>query len=68
MNQVIATIHEGNHSEVVWIIDSGATHYMTGNSKLFHEYKLLSGREKVFVADETKVLIVGCRSVSLMDK
>lgn len=39
-----------------------------GNPKFFHKYKLILSKEKVFVADGTKVLITGHSSISLMDK
>ncbi|KAF3772917.1 hypothetical protein EJ110_NYTH56604 [Nymphaea thermarum] len=47
-----------------WIVDSGATNHMTGNLKLFHEYKLSSGKEHVSLVDVVDVLehekVEGC--------
>ncbi|MFA1236597.1 hypothetical protein, partial [Klebsiella pneumoniae] len=46
-----------------WIVDSGATHHMTGDPTLFQAYKLCSGREQVSLADgsSTNVAGQGCR-------
>ncbi|KAF3779043.1 hypothetical protein EJ110_NYTH34973 [Nymphaea thermarum] len=46
VNHALAVFGEkGNSCMGEWIVDSGATHHMTGNPKLFHEYKLSSRNE-----------------------
>lgn len=49
-------------------MNSGATHHMTGNSKLFCNYKLSFECEKISIADGTKVSIAGRGSVILLNK
>ncbi|KAF3794129.1 hypothetical protein EJ110_NYTH08168 [Nymphaea thermarum] len=47
VNQALAVSGtEGTSCVGEWIVDSGATHHMTGNPKLFHDYKLSSGKER----------------------
>ncbi|XP_049936363.1 uncharacterized protein LOC116263836 isoform X1 [Nymphaea colorata] len=40
---LVAKSDQGNSSLGDWIVNSGATHHMTGDPKLFQEYKLSSG-------------------------
>ncbi|KAF3791632.1 hypothetical protein EJ110_NYTH12978 [Nymphaea thermarum] len=42
-----------------WIVDSGATHHMIGNPKLFHDYKLSSGKKRVSLADGSFTSVAG---------
>ncbi|KAF3783325.1 hypothetical protein EJ110_NYTH32470 [Nymphaea thermarum] len=48
---LVASTDEGNPSFGDWIVDSGVTHHMTGDSKLFQEYQLSSGKQRVSMAD-----------------
>ncbi|KAF3772924.1 Retrovirus-related Pol polyprotein from transposon TNT 1-94 [Nymphaea thermarum] len=69
---------KGNHALAVsgtegtsyvgeWIVDSGATHHMTGNPKLFHDYKLSSGKERVSLVDGSFTSVAGKGSLSLLN-
>ncbi|XP_049933224.1 retrovirus-related Pol polyprotein from transposon RE1 isoform X3 [Nymphaea colorata] len=51
-----------------WIIDSGATHHMTGDPKVFHGYKLSSGKERVSLADGSSISAPGKWSLPLLNK
>ena len=46
-----------------WIVDSGASDHMTGNSQLFVSYTPCAGNEKVRIADGTLSVIAGKGSV-----
>ncbi|KAF3787128.1 hypothetical protein EJ110_NYTH23695 [Nymphaea thermarum] len=48
---LVATSDKGNPSLDNWIVDSGATHHMTGDPKMFQDYKLTSGQQRVSMAD-----------------
>ncbi|KAF3775240.1 hypothetical protein EJ110_NYTH50932 [Nymphaea thermarum] len=55
-NQALAVSGtEGTSYVGEWIVDSGATHHMTGNPKLFHDYKLSSGKERVLDKDKEDI-------------
>ncbi|KAF3781997.1 hypothetical protein EJ110_NYTH35379 [Nymphaea thermarum] len=43
---LITTSDQGNSSFGDWIADSGATHHMTGDPKMFQEYKLTSEKQR----------------------
>ena len=49
----------------IWVIDSGATDHMTGNSRLFLSYKPCAGNKKVKVANGTLTPIAGIGSVKI---
>ncbi|KAF3778134.1 putative transposon Ty5-1 protein [Nymphaea thermarum] len=51
-----------------WIVDSGATHHMTGDPKMFQEYKLSSGQQRVSMADGSSISVAGKGSLSLLNK
>ena len=42
---------------VPWIIDSGASDHMTQESKVFSSYTPCSGKQKVFVANESHIAV-----------
>ncbi|KAF3771590.1 hypothetical protein EJ110_NYTH59390 [Nymphaea thermarum] len=44
---LVATSDQGNSSHGDWIVDSGTTHHMTRDPKMFQEYKLSSGQQRV---------------------
>ncbi|KAF3782544.1 hypothetical protein EJ110_NYTH19103 [Nymphaea thermarum] len=48
---LVAKSDKGNPSLDNWIVDSGATHHMTGDPKMFQDYKLTSGQQCVSMAD-----------------
>lgn len=69
VNQILAVQSDkGKNPTSEWIIDNSTTHHMIDNYKIFYDYKLTAGNERVFVADGTKVSFVGCRSISLVNK
>ncbi|KAF3775237.1 putative uridine nucleosidase 2 [Nymphaea thermarum] len=49
---LVATSDKGNPSLDNWIVDSGATHHKTGDPKMFQDYKLTSGQQRVSMADD----------------
>ncbi|KAF3776023.1 hypothetical protein EJ110_NYTH38918 [Nymphaea thermarum] len=49
---LVATSDKGNPSLDNWIVDNGATHHMTGDPKMFQDYKLTSGQQRVSMADD----------------
>ncbi|KAF3784377.1 hypothetical protein EJ110_NYTH30299 [Nymphaea thermarum] len=51
-----------------WIIDSGATHHITGDPKVFHGYKLSSGKDRVSLADGSSISVAGKVSLPLLNK
>ncbi|KAF3773533.1 DNA cytosine-5-methyltransferase DRM2 [Nymphaea thermarum] len=51
-----------------WIVDSGATHHMTGDPKLFQEYKLSSEQQRVSMVDGSSISVAGKGSLSLLNK
>ncbi|KAF3779201.1 hypothetical protein EJ110_NYTH26024 [Nymphaea thermarum] len=55
-NQALAVSGtEGTSYVGKWIVDSGTTHHMTGNPKLFHDYKLSSGKKRVLDKDKEDI-------------
>ncbi|KAF3772325.1 hypothetical protein EJ110_NYTH58242 [Nymphaea thermarum] len=50
---LVATSDKGNPSLDNWIVDSVATHHKTGDPKMFQDYKLTSGQQRVSMADDT---------------
>ncbi|KAF3784503.1 Retrovirus-related Pol polyprotein from transposon TNT 1-94 [Nymphaea thermarum] len=68
VNQALAVSGEkGTSCMGEWNVDSGATHHMTGNPKLFHDYKLSSGNERVSLADSSFTSVAGKGSLSLLN-
>ncbi|KAF3771651.1 hypothetical protein EJ110_NYTH59889 [Nymphaea thermarum] len=68
VNHALAVSGEkGNSCMGEWIVDSGATHHMIDNPKLFHEYKLSSGNECVSLADGSFTFVAGKWSLSLLN-
>ncbi|XP_049934272.1 uncharacterized protein LOC116256790 isoform X2 [Nymphaea colorata] len=65
---LVASTDQGNPSLGDWIVDSGATHHMTGDSKLFQEYQLSSGKQRVSMADGSSISVAGKGSLSLLNK
>lgn len=51
-----------------WITDSEAFDHMTGNPKMFQEYKLAFGRDHVSIADGSHISVTGKGSIFLLDK
>ncbi|KAF3772837.1 Retrovirus-related Pol polyprotein from transposon TNT 1-94 [Nymphaea thermarum] len=51
-----------------WIVDSRATHHMTGDPKMFQEYKLSSGQQRVSMADGSSISVAGKGNLSLLNK
>lgn len=47
-----------------WIIDSGASHHMTGMSSLFSTYRVCSSRDKVRIVDGSLSSVVGTGDIS----
>lgn len=69
VNQALTSQSDkGNNSNREGIIDSKSTYHLIGNPKLFYNYKFLSGSEKIYVADRTKVLIASQGIVFLMNE
>ena len=60
-SQGIKPVQDNSHKS--WIIDSGATNYMTGASYLFTSYTPCSGKDKVRVADGSIIPITGRGSI-----
>ncbi|KAF3775652.1 hypothetical protein EJ110_NYTH49942 [Nymphaea thermarum] len=56
---LVASTDQGNPSLGDWIVDSGATHHMTGDSKLFQEYQLSFGKQRVSMVDGWVVYLCG---------
>ncbi|KAF3776692.1 hypothetical protein EJ110_NYTH36130 [Nymphaea thermarum] len=46
---------KGNSCVGEWIVDSGATHHMAWNPKVFHEYKPSSGKDSVSLTDGSSI-------------
>ncbi|KAF3781373.1 hypothetical protein EJ110_NYTH37200 [Nymphaea thermarum] len=65
---LVASSDQGNPSLGDWIVDSGATHHMTGDAKLFQEYQLSSGKQRVSMADGSSISVAGKWSLSLLNK
>ncbi|KAF3771560.1 hypothetical protein EJ110_NYTH60183 [Nymphaea thermarum] len=65
---LVATSDQGNSPLGDWIVDSGATHHMTGDPKTFQEYKLTSGQQRVSMADGSSISVAGKGSLSLLNK
>ncbi|KAF3771995.1 hypothetical protein EJ110_NYTH59018 [Nymphaea thermarum] len=65
---LVATSDQGNPSLGDWIVDSGATHHMTGDPKMFQEYKLTSGQQRVSMTDGSSIFVAGKWSLSLLNK
>ncbi|MFV0960792.1 hypothetical protein QML37_31230, partial [Klebsiella pneumoniae] len=68
INQALAAVHDKGNFSSEWIVDSGATHHMTGNPKVFQEYKLSSGNERVSLADGSSISVAGKGSLSVLNK
>ncbi|KAF3771656.1 Retrovirus-related Pol polyprotein from transposon TNT 1-94 [Nymphaea thermarum] len=49
---LVATSDKGNLSLDNWIVDSGATHHMTGDPKMFQDCMLTFGQQRVSMADD----------------
>lgn len=47
-----------NVSKEKWIIDGGVSDHITGDSKLFHEYRLSYRKDKVVIADESHISMI----------
>ncbi|KAF3773350.1 Retrovirus-related Pol polyprotein from transposon TNT 1-94 [Nymphaea thermarum] len=65
---LVASSDQGNPSLGDWIVDSGATHHMTWDSKLFQEYQLSSGQQHMSMADESSIFVAEKGSLSLLNK
>ncbi|KAF3771649.1 Retrovirus-related Pol polyprotein from transposon TNT 1-94 [Nymphaea thermarum] len=65
---LVASSDQGNPSLGDWIVDSGASHHMTGDSKRFQEYQLSSGKQRVSMADRSSISVSGKWSLSLLNK
>ncbi|KAF3771695.1 putative transposon Ty5-1 protein [Nymphaea thermarum] len=65
---LVASSDQGNSTLGDWIVDSGATHHMTGDSKLFQDYQLYSGKQRVSMADGSSISVAGKGSLSLLNK
>ncbi|KAF3783331.1 hypothetical protein EJ110_NYTH32497 [Nymphaea thermarum] len=65
---LVAKSDKGNPSLDNWIVDSGATHHMIGDSKMFQDYKLTSGQQRVSMADGSSISVAGKGSLSLLNK
>lgn len=64
MDQTLATQgDQHNTSNSEGIIGSGAMNNMTSNPKLLYNYKLISGKQKVFIPDGSKVSTAGKRNI-----
>jgi len=48
-----------------WLIDSGASSHFTLHREWFYEYDKYDGGD-VFLVDDRKAIIIGCRKVKLM--
>ncbi|KAF3779072.1 hypothetical protein EJ110_NYTH42231 [Nymphaea thermarum] len=56
---LVVSSDQGNSTLGDWIVDSGATHHMTGDSKLFQDYQLSSGKQRVSMADGSSISVAG---------
>ncbi|KAF3775028.1 hypothetical protein EJ110_NYTH51495 [Nymphaea thermarum] len=65
---LVATSDKGNPSLDNWIVDSETTHHMTGDPKMFQDYKLTSGQQRVSMADGSSISVAGKGSLSLLNK
>lgn len=68
INYTLATKKNKDNLKDKWIIDSEISDHMTSNTKMFHEYRLLSYKNWVSIANESHISIVGQKNISLFDK
>ena len=55
----LTALNAANKKGMVWIVDSGASHHMTGTTKVFSSYILCNNGQKIKIANGSLFFLIG---------